>query len=55
MLFSSIPFLFYFLPVTLILYYIAPKAIKNLVLLLASLVFYGWGEPSYVFLMAGKK
>ena len=53
MLFSSIPFLFYFLPVTLILYYIAPKAIKNLVLLLASLVFYGWGEPSYVFLMAG--
>ncbi len=53
MLFSSIPFLYYFLPITLILYYIAPKSIKNPVLLLASLIFYGWGEPSYVFLMAG--
>ena len=51
MLFSSIPFLFYFLPVVLIAYYLAPKPAKNGVLLLASLVFYGWGEPSYVFLM----
>ncbi len=53
MLFSSIPFLYYFLPVTLILYYAVPKSVKNVVLLLASLVFYGWGEPSYVFIMAG--
>jgi len=53
MLFSSIPFLYYFLPVTLILYFAAPKPVKNVVLLLASLIFYGWGEPSYVFLMAG--
>ncbi len=53
MLFSSIPFLYYFLPITLILYYAVPKRVKNVVLLLASLVFYGWGEPSYVFLMAG--
>ena len=53
MLFSSIPFLYYFLPITLILYYAAPKRVKNVVLLLASLVFYGWGEPSYVFLMIG--
>jgi len=51
MLFSSIPFLYYFLPVVLITYYAVPKSVKNLVLLLASLVFYGWGEPSYVFLM----
>ena len=53
MLFSSIPFLYYFLPITLILYFAVPKSAKNVVLLFASLVFYGWGEPSYVFLMAG--
>ena len=51
MLFSSIPFLYYFFPVVLIVYYAVPKTVKNLVLLLASLVFYGWGEPLYVFLM----
>ena len=51
MLFSSIPFLYYFLPVVLIAYYLVPKPAKNMVLLLASLVFYGWGEPSIVFLM----
>ena len=51
MLFSSIPFLYYFLPSVLIAYYLAPKPAKNMVLLLASLVFYGWGEPIYVFLM----
>ena len=53
MLFSSIPFLYYFLPCVLISYYCVPKSFKNIVLLLASLIFYGWGEPSYVFLMAG--
>ena len=53
MLFSSIPFLYYFLPVVLIAYYLVPKSVKNMVLLLASLVFYGWGEPVYVFLMLG--
>ncbi len=51
MLFSGIPFLYYFLPVVLILYFIAPKKLKNTVLLLSSLVFYGWGEPKYVILM----
>ncbi len=51
MLFSSIPFLYYFLPVVLLLYFLAPKFLKNPVLLLSSLVFYGWGEPKYVFLM----
>ncbi len=53
MLFSSIPFLYYFLPAVLILYFIAPKFLKNTVLLLSSLFFYGWGEPKYVFLMVG--
>ena len=48
MLFSSIPFLYYFLPCVLILYFLAPKRCKNAVLLLASLVFYAWGEPVYV-------
>ncbi len=51
MLFSSIPFLYYFLPCVLILYAIAPKKLKNFVLMLTSLVFYGWGEPKYVLLM----
>ena len=51
MVFSSLTFLFLFLPVTLILYYAVPKKVKNLVLLLMSLVFYAWGEPVYVILM----
>ena len=51
MLFSSIPFLYYFLPAVLLLYYISPRILKNTVLLLSSLVFYAWGEPKYVFLM----
>ncbi len=51
MLFSSIPFLYYFLPCVLILYFMAPRCLKNTVLLLSSLVFYGWGEPIYLLLM----
>ncbi|MBE6625624.1 MAG: MBOAT family protein [Ruminococcaceae bacterium] len=51
MLFSGIPFLYYFLPAVVLMYVIAPKCIKNSVLLLASLVFYAWGEPRYVVLM----
>ena len=51
MLFSGIPFLFYFLPAVLALYFLAPKCLKNGVLLIFSLVFYAWGEPVYVFLM----
>ena len=51
MVFSSIPFLFYFLPVVLILYFAAPRFLKNGVLFLSSLVFYGWGEPRYLALM----
>ncbi|MBQ2661839.1 MAG: MBOAT family protein [Clostridia bacterium] len=45
MVFSSIPFLYYFLPAVLLLYLIAPKKLKNTVLLISSLFFYGWGEP----------
>ena len=51
MLFSSIPFLYYFLPAVLIVYFLTPWKMKNAVLLLFSLVFYGWGEPRLVFLM----
>ena len=51
MLFSSIPFLYYFLPIVLIVYALSPRTLKNPVLLLSSLVFYAWGEPKYVFLM----
>ncbi len=52
MLFSSITFLYYFLPCVLILYFLSPKVLKNTVLLIASLTFYAWGEPKYVILMA---
>ncbi len=52
MLFSSIPFLFYFLPAVVVLYFLTPQKLKNAFLLLASLLFYAWGEPRYVFLMA---
>ena len=51
MLFSSIPFLYYFLPAVLIVYFLVPRVLKNTVLLLASLVFYGWGEPKLLGLM----
>ena len=51
MIFSSIFFLFVFLPITLFLYYVVPWKFKNFMLLLCSLIFYAWGEPVYVFLM----
>ena len=51
MLFSSIPFLFYFLPPVLLLYFLTPDRWKNLTLLLSSLVFYGWGEPRFLLFM----
>lgn len=55
MLFSSIVFLFYFLPIVFLLYYALSfsRMLQNILLLLASLVFYAWGEPKYVFLMIG--
>ena len=51
MIFSSIPFLYYFLPCVLLAYYLMPKAGRNGVLLLFSLLFYAWGEPRYLFVM----
>ena len=51
MVFSSILFLFYFLPAILILYYLSPKKNKNSVLFFGSLFFYAWGEPVYVGLL----
>ena len=51
MLFSSITFLFYFLPILLIVYFVVPKKFKNLVLFIFSLFFYFYGEPKYVFLL----
>ena len=51
MIFSSITFLFYFLPVLLMIYYFLPKNLKNIVLLIASMLFYFVGEPKYILLM----
>ena len=54
MLFSSLIFLWYFLPVCAALYYLLRRrrTAANLLLLAASLIFYAWGEPKYIFLMA---
>ena len=51
MVFSSLLFLFRFLPIVFLVYVITPKKLKNFVLFLASLIFYAWGEPKYVVLM----
>ena len=51
MVFSTITFLFYFLPIVLVIYYIVPKKWKNTILLIASLLFYFYGEPKYIVLM----
>ena len=51
MLFSSIPFLYYFLPMVLGVYFVCPRRFRNGVLLAASLVFYAWGEPKFVWFM----
>lgn len=53
MLFSSITFLFNFLPLLILIYFIVPQKAKNAVLLAASMLFYAWGEPVYLFLMLG--
>lgn len=51
MLFSGIPFLFFFLPCVLLVYFIVPQKGRNAVLLAASLFFYGWGEPKFLLFM----
>lgn len=52
MVFSSITFLFYFLPIVLVIYYLSPNKWKNTILLISSFIFYFYGEPKYVLLMA---
>lgn len=59
MVFSSPTFLYYFLPITMALYFLTPMPkgsprLRNITLLVVSLVFYAWGEPRYVFLMVGQ-
>lgn len=51
MIFSSLLFMFVFLPVVLVVYYLVPRQFRNLVLFVFSLVFYAWGEPVYILLM----
>ena len=51
LVFSSLTFLFFFLPLTLLIYYTCPLKWKNSILLIVSLIFYAWGEPVYIFLM----
>ncbi len=53
MLFSSIPFLYYFLPIVLVLYFAVPKSFKNAVLFISSMAFYAWGEPVFAIIMLG--
>ena len=51
MVFSSLTFLFLYLPLTLLVYFLAPLKWRNFILLLVSLLFYGWGEPVYIVIM----
>ena len=51
MLFTSISFLYYFLPIVIVAYFIVPKKLKNLILFIASMLFYFYGEPKYIILM----
>lgn len=51
MLFSSITFILWFMPLTLVVYYLVPEKFKNIVLLVSSVFFYAWGEPVYVILL----
>ena len=53
MVFSSLEFLFLFFAATILIYFVVPLKFRNAVLLAVSLIFYGWGEPVYVFLMVG--
>ena len=51
MVFSSIVFIFYFLPLVLLFYYLSPNKLRNFTLLVFSLIFYAWGEPIYILIM----
>ena len=51
MVFSSVTFIYVFLPLVMLVYYAAPKQLKNLLILVSGVIFYAWGEPVYVCLM----
>ena len=51
MVFSSITFMYYFLPIVLLIYFVSPNKIKNLILLLSSMLFYFYGEPTYIWVL----
>ena len=51
MIFSSLLFIYLFLPLTIVIYYLSPRKIRNTIILIMSLIFYGFGEPIYIFLM----
>ncbi len=51
MVFSSVVFLYIFLPIMLLVYFLVPKKLKNAVMILASLIFFAWGEIRYIFIM----
>ena len=51
MLFSSMTFIFVFLPLVSFLYFFIRKDLKNILLLLVSIIFYAWGEPKYLYVM----
>lgn len=51
MVFSSLLFMFLYLPAVMLIYYITPRKFRNVMLLVANLIFYGWGEPVLVLLM----
>ena len=52
MVFSSLIFTFYFLPIVLLLYYLSKESYRNYILLAASIFFYAYGEPKFIFVMA---
>ncbi|MDR1346595.1 MAG: hypothetical protein LBK03_07845, partial [Bacteroidales bacterium] len=53
MVFSSILFILFFLPLFILCYYVVPKKLKNIVILLFSIVFYSWGAPKFIFVILG--
>lgn len=53
MVFSSVIFLVYFLPIFLVVYFLSPQKFKNLVLLVSSILFYSWGAPKFIFVILG--
>ncbi len=51
MVFSSLTFMYAFLPIVLITYFLSPKKLKNIIILISGLIFYAWGEPKYIMIM----